>query len=457
MTRLITLALTTAAYLPLSAQTARNDARPARVDSIMSSFVSETGPGAAIAVIQNGNVVYQRGYGLANIDAKLPISTTTTFDLASVSKQFTAMAIMMLAERGAIGYDDPLTKFFPAFPPYASKITVRHLLNHTSGLPDYMSVFRQRPAGISPEPTGREAITMLSQIAEPRFTPGDKWEYSNSGYVVLAQIVEKAAGMSFPEFMKRNVFGPLDMRATLVSDQIKAPAVNRAISYAQSGNGYTNADYSPLNRIYGDGNVNTSVEDMFKWDQALYTDRLVKQRTLEDAFTPAKLNDGSATDYGFGWTIANTNGLRVVSHGGAWVGFRTNIMRIPSERFSVVVLSNAADFNPGGAAKRIANVYLGDKVAVKPMVPVDEQTLASYAGKYELRPGLILDISLARGALYMMPTGQANLRLAAESSATFYVLSREEIGVTFNRDEAGKISGLTLHQGRDMVARRLPE
>src|SRR5262245_33092806 len=237
------------------------DARSARVDSLMAAQVAANAPGAAVLVIHNGKILHEKGYGLANIATKTPITSTTTFDLASCSKQFTAMAIMMLAERGELSYDDPLTKFFPEFPAYASKITVRHLLNHTSGLPDYMGVFRKGPAGISAEPSSREALTMLTRIQEPLFAPGAKWEYSNSGYVVLAQIVEKASGMTFPAFLKQNVFDPLGMSTTVVSDQIKAPAVNRAISYAPAGGGFRDADYTPLNRIYGDGNVNTSLED----------------------------------------------------------------------------------------------------------------------------------------------------------------------------------------------------
>jgi CubicO group peptidase (beta-lactamase class C family) len=316
-------------------------------------------------------------------------------------------------------------------------------------------VFRQRPAGIPAEPSSRDAITMLSQISEPRFAAGSKWEYSNSGYVVLGQIAEQASGMSFPAFLKMNVFDPLGMKTTMVSDQILAPALNRAISYSPTADGFKNADYTPLNRIYGDGNVNTSVEDMIKWDQALYTDRLVKQSTLSEAFTPARLNDGSATNYGFGWTIGTVNGLRVLSHGGSWVGFKTYITRIPSERFSIVVLANVNDFVPTVAAKQIANIYLGDKMPAKPIVAVDRKTLATYVGKYQLRPGLVLDVSLDRGILFAAPTGQPKLRLLAESETRFMV--NEEIGMTFNRDETGKVSGLTFHQRGDHPAVRLPE
>jgi len=431
--------------------------RSAKVDAIVSSLVGAATPGAAVIVIHDGKVVHKSGYGLADVEAKAPITTATTFDLASVSKQFTAMAIMILAERGKLGYADPLTKFFPEFPAYASRITVRHLLNHTSGLPDYMEVFQKRPAGISSEPTSREAITMLAQLQEPRFAPGDKWEYSNSGYVVLAQIAEKASGTPFPAFMKANVFDPLGMTSTIVSDQVKAPSVKRAVSYAPAGGGFRNADYTPLNKIYGDGNVNTSVEDMAKWDQALYADRLVRQSTLAEAFTPAKLNNGSMTSYGFGWTIETVNGLRVLSHGGGWAGFRTHILRIPAERFTVIVLSNVANFTPGPVGRRVANVYLGDKVPVKPVVSVDPKTLATYAGRYELRPGLVIEVTVEAGALVATPTGQAKQRLAAESQTKFYIIASEDIGMTFNTDASGKVTSMTLHQRGDHLAKRLPD
>jgi CubicO group peptidase (beta-lactamase class C family) len=450
------MSLALAASLPLTAQTSQAT-KSAKVDSIMSALVGAATPGGAVIVIQDGKAVHQKGYGFANVETKAPITTTTTFDLASVSKQFTAMAIMILAERGKLGYDDPVTKFFPEFPAYAGKITVRHLLNHTSGLPDYMGVFQRRPPGISAEPTSREAMTMLAQVAEPLFAPGEKYQYSNSGYVLLGQIAEKASGLSLPAFLKANVFDPLGMSATVVTDQIPANVANRAISYAPDGDGFKNVDYTPLNRVYGDGNVNTSVEDMYKWDQALYTERLVKQSTLAEAFTPGKLNSGSFTDYGFGWTIANVNGLKVLMHGGSWAGFRTSITRIPTERFSVVVLSNVTNFNPAGAAKRIANVYLGDKIPVKPIVAVDPGTLAAYVGKYELRPGLIIDVTLDRQTLFAYPTGQSKVRLAAESTTQFYVDGAEQIGFTFNKDSTGKVSSLTLRQGADRVARRLPE
>ncbi|HYP25410.1 MAG TPA: serine hydrolase [Blastocatellia bacterium] len=428
--------------------------KSAQVDEIMSAMVRADAPGAAVMVIQDGKVVHRKGYGLANVETKTPISTDTVFDLASVSKQFTAMAIMILAERGKLSYEDPLTKFFPEFPAYASKITVRHLLNHTSGLPDYMATY-QKLGRKDFEPTSKEAVKMLAELQEPRFAPGEKWEYSNSGYVVLAQIVEKASGVPFPAFMKKNVFDPLGMNHTLVMDESRQKIEKRAISYAPEGEGFRNIDYTPLVLVYGDGNVNTSVEDLFKWDQALYSEKLVKQATMKQAFTPAKLNNGSATKYGFGWLVTDAGGLPVVSHGGAWVGFRTHITRYPSERFTVIVLSNFARFNPEGAAKKIARVYLGDKLPMKASVKVDPKKLAPYVGKYELRPGFVLEVTLENDSLWVKPTGQPKMGLAAESETRFYIKDAEDIGITFNRDEGGNVPSLTLHQGGNHLAKRV--
>lgn len=350
-----------AAPIALGAQTqqSRDAEHSARIDSLLATVVPKDGPGAAVMVISNGRVVHQKGYGYAELETRRPIDARTTFDLASVSKQFTTMAIMMLAERGKLSFDDTITKFFPQLPLYASRITLRHLMTHTSGMPDYMSAFRAKASAYSTEPTSREVVAMLSQIPTPDFAAGARYEYSNSGYVVLGQVAEKVAGVPLPQFMKTEIFDRLGMSSTILSDQVKAPSPNRAISYRPDGGSYSNADYWPLNRIYGDGNVNTSLEDMFKWDQALYTDTLVRQNTLAQAFQPMNLNDGKRSDYGFGWRIEGSNGQRRLSHGGSWAGFRTGIVRVPSERLTVVVLANASSMRSTEIASTIASYWMG--------------------------------------------------------------------------------------------------
>ena len=334
-----------------------------RVNHLLARSVRAGGPGAAVMVISDGKIVHQKGYGLANVETRRPITAQTTFDLASASKQFTAMAVMILAERGKLSYSDTLSRFFPELPPYASRITVRHLLTHTSGIPDYMDVFSKRPEGVNPEPSSRDVIALLARIPEPHFAAGDKYEYSNSGYVVLGQIVEKVSGLSFPAFMKAQVFHPLGMERTIVSDRIIAPSPNRAVSYDASwifGWRYRNADYTALNRIYGDGNVNTSLDDMYQWDRALDTEVLVKRGTLAQAFQPSQLNDGTKSNYGFGWRLLTWYGRPILQHGGAWAGFRTNIARVPSERLTVVVLSNVTTFKVAEVTKTITGYYLED-------------------------------------------------------------------------------------------------
>lgn len=342
--------------------TAGEGVRPShRVDALLEGRVRDGGPGAAVMVVLDGAIVHQRGYGLADVTKRRPITAQTTFDLASVSKQFTAMAIMMLVERGELSYDDTLATFFPALPAYARRITVRHLLTHTSGVPDYMTAFEEKVAAVPPEPSSRDVITMIASRPEPEFVPGTRFGYSNSGYVLLAQIVEQVTDTSFPEFMKHDVFEPLGMHATLVSDSIRAPARNRAVSYDASwifGWRYRDFDYTPLNRIYGDGNVNTSLEDMFAWVQALETEALVKRRTLAEAFQGALLVDGTTTDYGFGWRIAEQEGRRILQHGGSWAGFRSYVVRVPSERLTVVVLSNVTTFDAAEVARTVAGYYL---------------------------------------------------------------------------------------------------
>ena len=342
----------------------RDVSNSAKIDALLARLVRRDAPGAAVLVISNGRVLHGKGYGLANVEARTPITTKTTFDLASVSKQFTAMAVMMMVERGKLSYSDTLSRFFPSFPPWARRITVRHLLTHTSGIPDYMDAFQEHPPAVGKEPTSRDAVTMLSRIPDPCFLPGEKYEYSNSGYVVLAQIVEKVSGVPFPQFMKKNVFDPLGMTSAIVSDQVRAPSRNRAVSYDASwlfGWRYRDADYTPFNRIYGDGNVNASLEDMYKWDQALYGESLVKQATLVKAFEPMQLNDGTRTNYGFGWRVVTWHNRRALQHGGAWAGFRSNIVRFPAERLTVIVLSNLKLFKVSETAETISGYYLDSK------------------------------------------------------------------------------------------------
>lgn len=343
--------------------------REHRVDSIMAKHIAPSAPGAGVLVVQDGRILLEKGYGLAVVEQRRPISSATRFLLASVSKQFTAMGIMILAERGKLAYDDPLRKFFPQFPGYADSITLRHLLNHVAGFPEYEELFMSsgkvgrdwpRSSSTPPsqyEPTARDALELLARSARPRFRPGERYEYSNSGYVLLGQIIEKASGQRYARFLNDNVFRPLGMSHTVVYDETKPSIPDRASSY-QVKNGYEQIDYTPFNAIYGEDNVVTTLNDLYKWDQALYTERLVHDSTMRLAFTPGTINDGSGTSYGFGWQIRPVLDIPAVFHTGSWMGFRTVILRFPEKHTTVVVLANRADLAIAPIPQEIARIYL---------------------------------------------------------------------------------------------------
>jgi CubicO group peptidase (beta-lactamase class C family) len=336
-----------------------------RVDAIFRRLVKEEAPGAAVIVIQDGKVALERGYGLANLETRKPITPDTAFLLASVTKQFTAMAIMILAERRELKYDDPLGKFFPEFLPFARDVTVRMLLNHTAGFPEYDKLFWDRGlidedwprSSKSPrsafEPTSKDAVKLLADAKTLRFPPGEKYEYSNSGYVILAQIVEKVSGERFSKFLKEKIFDRLGMNRTVLYDETRPGVSNVATSYALKEGVFRDIDYTPLNFIYGEDNIYSTVQDMVRWDQALYTTKLVSEATLTEAFTPGKPRNGTS-DYGFGWCVAADK----VFHGGAWVGFTTAIIRFREHHLSVVLLANSAEFTTLKIAREISEIYL---------------------------------------------------------------------------------------------------
>jgi CubicO group peptidase (beta-lactamase class C family) len=247
--------------------------RASAVDAIFAPWNRSDAPGAAVLVVRNGRILLNKGYGLANLESKTPIAFNTAFDFASITKQFAAMAIMMLVECGTLSYDDSLAKFFPDFPPYAQRITVRNLLNHTSGLP----------------------------------------------------VRDGRVSADWP----------------------------RSI--------YKNIDYTLVSLIYGEGKIFSTLEDIYRWDQALYGDKLVRPSTLAQAFTPARLKDGTLTDYGFGWGIEDCHGVSCHEHSGGWLGFRTFVRRYPGLRFTVVVASNLAQVDTEALADKVAELYLRDQ------------------------------------------------------------------------------------------------
>ncbi len=348
------LTATAAALFAVACQPAPTDFSDtsAKVDALFAPLTDGLQPGAAVMVILGGDIVHQAGYGYANIEQQTPITADSAFRLASVSKQFTAMAVMVLAEDGRLSYDDPVGRYLPALAPYDG-VTIRQMMTHTSGLPEYYDVI-DTSAGM---PSNADALELLGTIAAPAFAPGERYEYSNPAYDMLAPLVESVSGQDFATFMRESVFAPAGMQNSFIFDHTEPDIPNRVTGYEPDGAGFQLNDYDALNHIVGSGGMYSTLNDFFRWDQVLYSEGLVSRATLDEAFTPAQLNNGESTDYGFGWRIEEYKGQRRVRHGGSWIGFRTHIARYPEAGLSIVILSNRADFDPESYVDPITDIY----------------------------------------------------------------------------------------------------
>ncbi len=342
-----------------------------QIDAIFRPLTTRQTPGLAVGVIHDGKLVFAKGYGLSNVEKQIPITPDTDFRLASVTKQFTATAIMLLAHEGKLRYDDSLTKIFPEFPAYGQNITIRELLTHTSGLKDYGELYMKQvsestPPEKVPQILDKGVLQLLEQQTTTDFPPGTKWAYSNSGYAVLAMVVERASGKPFSEFLHEHIFKPLHMNKTVAFENGRNQVPNRAFGYQKdkATGKFTFADQSPTSAVLGDGGIYTSIREMAKWDRALREHRLLSEAEMRDATTPVqasdglKRSDGSTIAYGFGWFLEPYKGHARHYHDGGTMGFRTTIQRFPSERLTIIVLSNRTDLDPDAEALKVADLYL---------------------------------------------------------------------------------------------------
>lgn len=329
------------------------DERAGQVTALFEHLDRGIQPGAAVMVMQDGSVVYSRGFGYADIDRKIRINERSAFRLGSVSKQFTAMAVMVLADTGKLGYDDPVVDYLPQLEKYPG-VTVRHLLTHTAGLPDYYDVI-DTSGGM---PVNADLPAVLASMNGPLNAPGERHEYSNPAYELLALVVERVTGQSFAQFVAENVFAPAGMNDTLIFDQTEPEVPNRVYGYEPAGDGFRPDDYHELNHLVGAGGVYAPLDDFIAWDRALYGENVVSRPTLQQAFTRHVLNNGESIDYGFGWRIDRYRGHRRVAHGGSWVGFRAAIARYPEKKLAIVVLFNRTDGEPENQVDAISDIFL---------------------------------------------------------------------------------------------------
>jgi len=321
----------------------------AEVDSIFSDYQGDDLPGAAVMVIRDGDVLLEKSYGMASLEDGIAVGPTTNFRLASITKQFTASSIMLLVEQGKLSLDDTLTESFAGFPAYGSEITLRHLLQHNSGLIDYEGMI---PDDYDGQVSDRDALRSMYEVSETYFPPGSKYRYSNTAYAMLAMLIEDTSGMPFARFLQKHIFEPLGMDNTVAYQSGVSTVANRAYGYTVENGEVRFSDQSTTSAVLGDGGVYTSLRDYYKWDQALYTERILSQESLRQMWT------GNFGDYGLGWRVDSKNGHRRLHHDGSTSGFRNYVIRYPDDKLTVLVLTNRRGPDAMPLAEAVAALYL---------------------------------------------------------------------------------------------------
>lgn len=441
------LALTLPSPVALLAQ----DIDVARTDQIVQSYVTAKQFMGAALVARNGQILLDKGYGYADLEWQIPDTPETKFRLGSMTKQFTAAGILLLEERGKLSTDDIVKKYMPDAPAAWDKITIYNLLTHTSGIPNFTSFPDYRSSEGMPTTPAQLVARFLDKPLD--FQPGEKWSYSNSGYVLLGYLIEKISGQTYQNFIQENFFKPLGMNDSGY-DSNSAIILNRASGYAPGPGGPVNAGYIDMSIPFSAGALYSTTHDLLRWDEALYGGKVLSPAALKKMTTPFKQN------YACGLMVQTVQGHTVYEHGGGIEGFNTDMAYYPDERLALIALSNLNGNAPSSIVEQLGQVAHGEKVVLpseRKVITVAPDILARYVGVYGLAPSFNLNITLVDGQLISQATGQGKVPLFAESETMFFtkVVNAE---IEFPKDEKGPASQLILHQnGRDTTGKRLDD
>lgn len=467
MLRLVHLVIALAVSFETVAFAADNtfsaDSLAARVDSLIVPLIKPGGPGCSVAVVRDGKIVFERGYGLANLDWNIPNSPSTVFNIASLSKQFTAACVVLLAEEGKLSLDDDIRAWLPEVRDYGKKITIRHLINHTSGIRDYESLMP--PAGMRYDLawTPGEIHDFITRQSALDFAPGEKFSYSNSGYVLLARIIRKASGLTLAQFAEQRIFKPLGMADTFFYDDLYRVVKNRATGYDYvfDRGVYTTGQYDTYTT--GPGGVYSTVGDLAIWDRNLTESRIGGPHFLETMLSRSRLTNGDTLKYACGLETGDYRGLPTWSHSGWWSGFLTHMLRFPEQKTTVILLANStSDILPVKYCRKIADIFLYDQFPADkrpapeaPAAPpakhreaaVDPALYDRYAGRYQIGDmDAVFIVSRDGNRLMGQFAGQFRFELHPDSDSTFY-LTVDEAEVKFLRDATGAVNRLLWCQG----------
>ncbi|MGE5621140.1 MAG: serine hydrolase domain-containing protein [archaeon] len=424
----------------------------AYIDSIMNSYYKPDAPGAVILAAKDGKVLFRKAYGMASLELGVPEKPEFVFPLGSIVKQFTAVSILQLAEQGKLSLQDDIRKYLPEYNTQGRKITIEHLLTHTSGIkslyekPDYQKLRRN-------EYKAEELLTLFQD--EPLyFEPGSNWNYSNSGFTIAGLIIEKISGMSFKEYLEKNFFTPLGMKSTFIApwDRVIPGLVPY---YRPAGKEvYKPGPYFSFSSLFSAGDLISCADDMLKWDEALYSGKILKKEWLEKAWTSYILPDGQKTNYGYGWALGEFKGMHFIQHDGI-AGYLSDAIRVPEKHLYVIIASNNGGFSPNEAANKIACRLLGIELETEKPLKLDDKALAEYTGAFEIkRPAgndfryaskekVYRSVTLSDGALYSECKAEGKYRLVPIQKDIF-LFEGTDTKMQFNRNETGRISGIRI-------------
>jgi CubicO group peptidase (beta-lactamase class C family) len=416
----------------------------ARMEQIVQSYTPDKRFMGSVLVAKDGKILLSKGYGFANLEWEIPNTPTTKFRLGSITKQFTAACILLLEERGKLKVEDPVKKHMPDAPAAWDKVTIFHLLTHTSGIPSFTSFpdYRSREA----TPITPEKLVEWFRDKPLEFAPGEKWNYSNSGYVLLGYLIEKISGQSYSDFVQQNIFTPLGMKDSGY-DSNSAIIAHRASGYSPSGHGPDNAGFVHMTIPFSAGALYSTTEDLLRWEQGLFGGKVLAPASLAKMTTPFK------QDYAFGLAVENSNGVKRIGHGGGIEGFNTFLAYYPNDKLVVIALANMNGPVVDQLARKLGSVARGEQVvltAERKEVTVSPSILAKYVGTYEFTPSFSIAMTLEDGHLMTQATNQPKFQIFPESETMFF-LKTVDAQVEFIKNEKGEVTQMVLHQGgRDM-------
>ena len=440
-----------------------------QVDQLFTTWNRIDSPGAAVAVEKDGKVIYKKGFGSAELEYDIPITPGTVFHIASVSKQFTCFSILLLEKQGKLSIYDDIRKYIPEVPDLGKVITLNHLMHHTSGLRDQWDLLAMAGWRLDDIITKDQILRIVSRQKELNFNPGDEYLYCNTGFTLLAEVVARVSGQTFPEFTRTHIFEPLKMRSTQFYDNCEKIVKNRAYSFYADSTGFKKSILSYSNA--GATSLFTTAEDLCLWSRNFENPVVGDKEIINRMNLRGVLNKGDTITYAMGQDIGKYKGLKIISHGGADAGYRSFLVRFPDQRFSVNVLSNLATFDPGGMSFQIADIYLKDKLVTAGTekektenkipdeikgIKIDHDVLVSYCGKYEWQPGIFVTISIENDQLFVSAPELPKTPMVPVTTTEFDVKS-VSARVTFITD-SGRVSKMKVQMGGgEQTAMRMPD